>query len=132
MTVGHQCRALFGMLGGFPSLSGAMIRDRVMGKRCPTLYAACGVGLRDVRDGSVTVRARVGWRGERPASYYPTRVENGAMRCIECDAADVSERRERTTGVTDAPGAAPVVSSSMNAAVEFSIALNIHPTSSHS
>jgi hypothetical protein len=59
-------------------------------------------------------------------------VKKGAMRCIECDAADVSERRERTTGVTDAPDAAPVVSSSMNAAVEFSIALNIHPTSSHS
>ena len=47
--------------------------------------------------GSVTLRARVGWPGERPTSYYPTRVENGAMRCIECDAADVSERRERTT-----------------------------------
>jgi hypothetical protein len=47
--------------------------------------------------GSVTLRARVGWPGERPASYYPTRVENGVMRCIECDAADVSERRERTT-----------------------------------
>jgi hypothetical protein len=46
---------------------------------------------------SVTLRARVGWPGERPARYYPTRVENGAMRCIECDAADVSERRERTT-----------------------------------
>ena len=42
--------------------------------------------------------SRQGWlAGERPASYYPTRVENGAMRCIECDAADVSERRERTT-----------------------------------
>ena len=48
-------------------------------------------------DGSVTLRARVGWPGERPANYYPTRVENGAMWCIECDAADVSERRERTT-----------------------------------
>jgi len=47
--------------------------------------------------GSVTLRARVGWPGERLANYYPTRVETGAMRCIECDAADVSERRERTT-----------------------------------
>ena len=47
--------------------------------------------------GSVTLRARVGWPGEPPTSYYPTRVENGAMRCLECDAADVSERRERTT-----------------------------------
>ena len=47
--------------------------------------------------GSVTLRARVGWPGERPASYCPTRVENGAMQCIGCDAADVSERRERTT-----------------------------------
>jgi hypothetical protein len=46
--------------------------------------------------GSVTLRARLGWPGERPASYYATRVENGAMRCIERDAADVSERRERT------------------------------------
>ncbi len=80
-------------------------------------------------DGSVTLRARVGWLSERPTSYYPTRVEHGAMRCIECDAADVSERLPR---VTDASGAAPVVSRSMNAAVEFSIALNIHPTSSHS
>jgi transposase-like protein len=47
--------------------------------------------------GSVTLRTRVCWPGERPASYYPTRVKNGAMRCIECDTADVSERRERTT-----------------------------------
>jgi hypothetical protein len=51
----------------------------------------------DHPEGSVTLRARVGWPGEHPASYYATRVENGAMRCIECDAADVSERRERTT-----------------------------------
>ena len=50
-----------------------------------------------VRDGSVTLRARVCWPGERPTSYYPTGVENGAMRCIECYAADVSERHERTT-----------------------------------
>jgi len=35
MTVVHQCRTLFGTLGGSLSLSGAMIRDRVMGKRCP-------------------------------------------------------------------------------------------------
>ena len=48
-------------------------------------------------DGSVTLGARVGWPGERPGTYYPARVENGVMRCIECDAADVSERRERTT-----------------------------------
>ena len=47
--------------------------------------------------GSVTLRARVCWPGERPGTYYPARVENSAMRCIECDAADVSERRERTT-----------------------------------
>jgi hypothetical protein len=52
MTVVHQCRALFGMLGGPLSFSGAMIRDRVMGKRCPTQYTGCAVGLRDVRDGS--------------------------------------------------------------------------------
>jgi hypothetical protein len=41
--------------------------------------------------GSVTLRATVGWPGERPPSYYPARAENGAMRCVECDAADVSE-----------------------------------------
>ena len=45
MTVVHQCRALFAMSGGSPSLSGAMIRDRVMGKRCPTLYAGCWRGF---------------------------------------------------------------------------------------
>ena len=57
------------------------------------------------------------------------------MRCIECDAADVSERRERRTArkLPDASGAAPVVSSSMNAAVEFSNRAQYrHPTSSHS
>jgi putative transposase len=47
--------------------------------------------------GSVTLRATVGWPGERPPSYYPARAENGAMRCVEYDAEDVSERRERTT-----------------------------------
>jgi hypothetical protein len=31
---------------------------------------------------SVTLRARVGWPGERPLSYYPARAENGEMRCI--------------------------------------------------
>jgi hypothetical protein len=35
-------------------------------------------------------------------------------------------------GVTGVSGVVPVAGSSMNAAVEFSIALNIHPTSSHS
>jgi hypothetical protein len=54
------------------------------------------------------------------------------MRCIECDAADVSERRERTTRGYRRFRYLAVVSNSMNAAVEFSIALNIHPTSSHS
>jgi hypothetical protein len=51
---------------------------------------------------------------------------------LSCDAADLSERRERTTRGYRRSGAGPVVSSSMNAAVEFSIALNIHPMSSHS
>ena len=46
--------------------------------------------------GSVTLRARVGWLSERPTSYYPARVENGAMRCIACDAEEISERPERT------------------------------------
>ena len=46
--------------------------------------------------GSVTLRARVGWPGERPPSFYPARAENGAMQCVECDATDVSERPERT------------------------------------
>jgi len=59
MTGVHQCRALFGMLGGSPSFSGAMIRDRVMAKRCPTLFAGCGVGLRDVRDGPARRRGFV-------------------------------------------------------------------------
>jgi hypothetical protein len=40
-----------------PSLSGAMIHDRMMGKRCSTLYAGCGVGLRDVRDESGVAEA---------------------------------------------------------------------------
>ena len=53
----------------------------------------CCAGQSSSVSGSVTLRARVGWPGERPASYYPTRVENGAVRCIE----DVLERRERTT-----------------------------------
>ena len=30
-------------------------------------------------DGSVTLRARVGWRGERPASYYPGSVSDRAI-----------------------------------------------------
>jgi hypothetical protein len=47
--------------------------------------------------GSVTLRASVGWPGERPLGYYPAPAENGAMRCVDCDAAEVSERRERTT-----------------------------------
>jgi hypothetical protein len=33
--------------------------------------------------GSVTLRARVGWPGERPPSYYPARAENGATQCVE-------------------------------------------------
>ena len=56
------------------------------------------------------------------------------MRCaVECDAADVSERRERgRPRATYVSGVAPVVSSSMNAAEEFSKTLNIHTKSSHS
>ena len=57
-------------------------------------------------------------------------------RTVQCGALSVTRRTCQNDvngrpGVTDASGAAPVVSSSMNAAVEFSIALNIHPTSSH-
>jgi putative transposase len=55
------------------------------------------LGRERAQTGSVTLRARVGWPGEHPTSYYPTWVENGAMRCIECYAADVSERPDRTT-----------------------------------
>jgi transposase-like protein len=55
------------------------------------------LGRERAQTGSVTLRARVGWPGERPTSHFPTRVENGAMRCIECYAADVSERPDRTT-----------------------------------
>ena len=50
-------------------------------------------------DGSVTLGARVGWPGERPGTYDPARVENGAMRCIE-------EQRGECVGATraDDPG----------------------------
>ena len=52
MTVVHQYRTLFSMLGGSTSLSGAMIRDRMVGKPCQTLCPGCGVGKRDVLDWS--------------------------------------------------------------------------------
>ena len=74
-------------------LPGGQLRSRLQSQR----KAAVAIHCLSHAAGSVTLRARVGWPGERPTNYYPTRVENGAMRCIECDAADVSERRERTT-----------------------------------
>ena len=89
-----------------------MIRDRVIGKRCPTLHTGCRVGLRDVRDGSARRRNR--WREVSFADVPVTDAEiklvvamlGGAdgIRCklaefginqAEGDAAAVASRRHR-------------------------------------
>jgi hypothetical protein len=95
MTVVHQCRALFGMLGGSLSLSGAMIRDRVMGKRCPTQYIGCAVGLRDVRDG-LARRRNAAVRSAAPMCHSLTR--NQTCRCHCSVAPMVSAASWRNSG----------------------------------
>jgi len=48
------------------------------------------------RKGSVIRRAKIDWPGKDPPAYDPPDWGTREMRCIECDAEEVSERPERT------------------------------------